>query len=143
MDDRSVYTPVRSLPDDLGDESLELSGWRGIDPNVTLLGLTSMFTDLASEMVTSVIPLYLTLTFGFSLVQFGTFDGLYQGMAAITGLWAALIADKRRRHKEVAVVGYSMSTVSRLGPAHGPRLGTDRRVPVRRPAGQGHPNRSP
>ena len=115
MDDRSVYTPVRSRPDDLGDGTLELSGLRGIDPNVTLLGLTSMFTDLASEMVTSVIPLYLTLTFGFSLVQFGTIDGLYQGMAAITGLWAALIADKRRRHKEVAVVGYSMSTVSRLG----------------------------
>ncbi|MGZ4715697.1 MAG: MFS transporter, partial [Acidimicrobiales bacterium] len=40
---------------------------------------------------------------------------LYQGMAAITGLWAALIADRRRRHKEVAVVGYSLSTVSRLG----------------------------
>lgn len=115
MDDRSVYTPVRNLPDDLGDEHLELTGWRGIDPNVTLLGLTSMFTDLASEMVTSVIPLYLTLTFGFSQVQFGTFDGLYRGMAAITALWAALIADKRRRHKEVAVVGYSMSAVSRLG----------------------------
>ncbi len=110
-----MYTPVRSRPDDLGDQPIELSGWRGIDPNVTLLGLTSMFTDLASEMVTSVIPLYLTLTFGFSLVQFGTFDGLYQGMAAVTSLWAALIADRRRRHKEVAVVGYSLSTVSRLG----------------------------
>jgi MFS family permease len=115
VDDRSVYTPVRSRPDDLGDESLQLSGWRGIDPNVTLLGLTSMFTDLASEMVTSVIPLYLTLLFGFTQVQLGAFDGLYRGMAAITALWAALIADKRRRHKEVAVVGYSMSTVSRLG----------------------------
>jgi hypothetical protein len=114
-DDRPMYTPARSRPDGLGERSLELRGWRGIDPNVTLLGLTSMFTDLASEMVTSVIPLYLTLAFGFSLVQFGTFDGLYQGMAAVTALWAALIADRRGRHKEVAVVGYSLSAVSRLG----------------------------
>ncbi|MGZ7013969.1 MAG: hypothetical protein ACXVLK_12730 [Acidimicrobiales bacterium] len=74
-----MYTPVRNRPDDLAGQPIELSGWRGIDPNVTLLGLTSMFTDLASEMVTSVIPLYLTLTFGFSLVQFGTFDGLLSG----------------------------------------------------------------
>ena len=130
-----MYTPVRSRPDDLGDQPLELRGWRGIDPNVYLLGVTSMFTDLASEMVTSVIPLYLTLTFGFSLVQFGTFDGLYQGMAAITSLWAALIADRRRRHKEVAVVGYSLSAVSRPRPAHGPRVGAAGGLPLRRSVG--------
>jgi len=112
---RVMYTPVRNRPGDLGGKPLELTGWRRIDPNVTMLGLTSMFTDLASEMVTSILPLYLTLTFGFSLVQFGAFDGLYQGMAALTGLWAALFADRRRRYKEVAVAGYGLSAVSRLG----------------------------
>ncbi len=116
MDDRSVYTPVRSRPEDLGDSTARAERLAGHRPQrLPCSGVTSMFTDVASEMVTSVIPLYLTMAFGFSLVQFGAFDGLYQGMAAITGLWSALIADRRRRHKEVAVVGYSMSAVSRLG----------------------------
>ena len=118
---RVMYTPVRNRPGDLGGKPLELTGWRRIDPNVTMLGLTSMFTDLASEMVTSILPLYLTLTFGFSLVQFGAFDGLYQGMAALTGLWAALFADRRRRYKEVAVAGYGLSAVSRRLPDGGHR----------------------
>ena len=66
---------------------------RGIDPTSTLLGLTSMFTDLASEMVTSVIPPLPDLGVRVLPGQFGAFDGLYQGMAPYR-LWAALFADR-------------------------------------------------
>src|SRR4051812_19474074 len=59
----------------------------GVEGNVVALGVTSLFTDVSSEMVASVLPLYLTILYGFSPLQLGIFDGFYQGLAAIFALW--------------------------------------------------------
>ena len=48
---------------------------------VVLLGLTSLFTDISSEMVVAVLPLYLVSVGGFSPLAFGLIDGLYNGAA--------------------------------------------------------------
>ncbi len=87
----------------------------GAEGNVVALGVTSLFTDISSEMVGSVLPLYLTILYGFSPLQLGIFDGFYQGLAAIFALWAAVLADRRRRLKGMAVFGYALSTLSTLG----------------------------
>jgi MFS family permease len=87
----------------------------GVEGNVVGLGVTSMFTDISAEMVGSVLPLYLTILYGFSPLQLGIFDGFYQGLAAIFALWAAVLADRRRRLKGMATFGYALSTVSTLG----------------------------
>lgn len=80
-----------------------------------LLGLTSLFTDLSSEMITAILPLYLTVVLGFTPLQFGAFDGTYQAVTSVLGLTGALAADRWRRHKEVAVVGYGLSAGCRVG----------------------------
>ncbi len=87
----------------------------GAEGNVVALGVTSMFTDISSEMIASVLPLYLTLLYGFTPLQFGVFDGLYQGMAALIALAAAVLADRRRRLKEMAGIGYGLSTICTVG----------------------------
>ncbi len=87
----------------------------GVSRNVLLLGLTSLFTDISSEMVVSVLPIYLVTFLRLSPVQFGLIDGLYQGVAALVQLASGIVADRWRRHKEVAWVGYAGSAVSRLG----------------------------
>jgi MFS family permease len=83
--------------------------------NVLYLGLTSMFTDVSSEMITSVLPLYLTLVFGFGPFEFGVFDGAFQGLAALAAIAAAIGADRGRRHKLMAGVGYVISAVCTAG----------------------------
>jgi MFS family permease len=83
--------------------------------NVWFLGLTSMFTDVSSEMVASVLPLYFTLFFGFGPLQFGIFEGAYQGLTSVAAIAAAVGADRGRRHKLVAGAGYAISTVCTLG----------------------------
>ncbi len=83
--------------------------------NVLLLGLTSFFTDISSEMVTTVLPLYLVYSLGFTPLQFGLIDGLQQGAAALVRVAGGFAADRSRRHKEVASVGYGLSAVSRIG----------------------------
>jgi MFS family permease len=99
-------------------ELLRLRG-RRIGPkvarNVVLLGLVSLFTDISSEMVATVLPLYLVYTLGFTPLQFGIVDGLQQGAAALVRVAGGFAADRTRRHKEVAFVGYALSAVARLG----------------------------
>jgi MFS family permease len=86
-----------------------------IPRNVIFLGLTSLLTDISSEMVVSILPIYLVGFLGLSLVQFGIVDGLYQGVAGVTQLGSALLTDRWRRYREMAAVGYVASTLCRAG----------------------------
>ncbi|MGH2841529.1 MAG: MFS transporter [Solirubrobacteraceae bacterium] len=85
-----------------------------VNRTVVLLGLTSLFTDVSSEMVTTVLPLYLVYVGGFSPLAFGFIDGLYQGAAALVRLASGFIGDRRQRHKAVAGVGYAISAACKL-----------------------------
>jgi MFS family permease len=91
------------------------AGAAGVGATVFLLGLTSLLTDISSEMVVAVIPIYLVGTANFSPLAFGFIDGLYQGAAAVVRLVGGFTADRWRRHKEVAGVGYGVSAVCKLG----------------------------
>lgn len=64
--------------------------WRRVAPNVRLLGPTSLLTDISSEVVTSVLPLYLVLGLGMSPFLFGVIDGLYPGVTALVR-WVPLL----------------------------------------------------
>jgi MFS family permease len=86
-----------------------------VSRTVVLLGLTSLFTDIAAEMVVTVLPLYLVYVGQFSPVAFGFVDGLQRGAAALVGLTSGFIGDRFRRHKEVAAVGYGLSAVVKFG----------------------------
>jgi MFS family permease len=86
-----------------------------VSPNVLFLGLTSLFTDISSEMVTSVLPLYMLLNLSLTPMAFGVVDGLYLGAAAVVRLVGGYLADRTRRYKAVAIAGYGLSMVSRIG----------------------------
>ena len=81
---------------------------------VVLLGVTSALTDVSSEMVTAVLPLYLVFGLGLSPLQFGIVDGVYQGASALVRVVSGFAGDRWRRHKEVAMAGYGLSAFSRL-----------------------------
>src|SRR5258708_39447935 len=59
---------------------------RRVAGNVLALGLVSCITDVSSEMVTAVLPLYLVLTLGLTPLQFGFIDGTYAGGTALVRL---------------------------------------------------------
>jgi MFS family permease len=89
------------------------SGTR-VNRTVVLLGLTSLLTDISSEMVVTVLPLYLVYVGGFSPLAFGLIDGIYNGATAIVRLAGGFIGDRWSRHKEVAATGYSISAICKL-----------------------------
>jgi MFS family permease len=88
---------------------------RDVNPTVWKLGFTSLFTDISTEMVNSLLPVYVVLHLHMSPLQFGAIDGIYNGVAiALLSIAAGFIADRTRRPKEVAFVGYGISAVSKL-----------------------------
>jgi hypothetical protein len=86
-----------------------------VSPIVWYLGATSFFTDVSSEMVSSILPIYLVLHLHLSPLAFGTIDGLYQGFAAFARLAGGFLADRWRNHKNVASFGYGLSAACKLG----------------------------
>ena len=103
-----------SAKQSLGIFTSRIAG-RGVGRNVVLLGLTSFFTDISSEMVSSTLPLYAIFFLGFTPLQFGLLDGLYQGSSAVVRIVGGVTADRLRRHKEVATAGYALSAVAKVG----------------------------
>jgi MFS family permease len=86
-----------------------------VHPTVWKLGFTSLLTDIASEMVNSMLPAYIVLYLHMSPLQYGAIDGIYNGIAvSLLGLTAGILADRWRRHKELAVAGYGVSAVCKL-----------------------------
>ncbi|HZI36852.1 MAG TPA: MFS transporter, partial [Acidimicrobiia bacterium] len=86
-----------------------------IHRNVKLLGINSLLTDVSSESVNSVLPLYLRNVMGMSPQAYGIFEGVYQGMSALLRIAGGKIADRTQKHKEVAGAGYALSAATKIG----------------------------
>jgi MFS family permease len=99
----------------LSDPRVRSQGLRSVGPNVLFLGLTSLVTDISSEMITSVIPLYVVFQLQHSMALFGVIDGFQQGGASLVRLFSGWLTDRSRRYKEIAGLGYFVSALCRLG----------------------------
>jgi MFS family permease len=86
---------------------------RGITRNVVVLGLVSFFTDLSTEMLYPIIPLFVVGSLGASPALLGLIEGLAEGISSglrwVGGLWS----DRTGRRKPFVVVGYGLSAVSK------------------------------
>ncbi|GGE91674.1 MFS transporter [Mycetocola zhadangensis] len=82
---------------------------------VIALGIVSMFTDISTESVSAILPLYITGVIGLSTVAYGVIDGLYQGISAVVRIAGGYAADRGDQPKWVAFFGYGVSAVARIG----------------------------
>ena len=111
-----VYPSLKDVRDGKDPSAAPRVWWKpAVTPNVVALGFTSFFTDISSEMVTSIVPLFLTFHLGFTQLQLGIFNGAYLALAALAAIVGSAIADRHRRYKEVAGVGYGVSAVAKIG----------------------------
>ncbi|MET0715922.1 MAG: MFS transporter [Mycetocola sp.] len=82
---------------------------------VIALGIVSMFTDISTESVSAILPLYITGVIGLSTVAYGVIDGLYQGISAVVRIAGGYAADRADQPKWVAFFGYGVSALARVG----------------------------
>ncbi|MFI7607405.1 MFS transporter [Micromonospora sp. NPDC049366] len=108
-----MYISVRDRP---AGGRREPTGTRAprVAGTVLLLGVVSLLTDVSSEMVSSVLPLYLTAVVGLSPIAYGFVDGIYQGVSALVRIAGGYAGDRGGRPKLIAVAGYGISALSRI-----------------------------
>ena len=86
----------------------------GISKNVFVLGLVSFFNDIASEMIYPIIPIFLTGLLGVPVAIVGVIEGIAESTSSILKLFSGWLSDKARKRKPFAVIGYSLSAISKL-----------------------------
>lgn len=91
-----------------------LTGKR-VAPAVIGLGAVSLLTDISSESVAAILPLYITVVVGLGPLAFGFIDGIYQGVSAVVRIAGGRWADRSDRPKWVAFAGYALSALTRFG----------------------------
>lgn len=91
------------------------AGIRTVSSTVITLGIVSMLTDISSESVSAILPLYITGVLGLSTIAFGFLDGLYQGVSALARIAGGHVSDRLDQPKWVAFTGYALAAIARLG----------------------------
>ncbi|MEG0091598.1 MAG: MFS transporter [Oscillospiraceae bacterium] len=82
--------------------------------NVVLLGLVSFFSDISSDMVYPLIPLYLTAAFGATPALVGVIEGIAESVASLLKVFSGYISDRYQRKKPLAFVGYATGLVYKI-----------------------------
>lgn len=91
-----------------------LGAFRQIPQPVWVLGLVSLFMDLSSEMIHSLLPVYLVAVLGASATEVGIIEGLAEATAMVTKIFSGALSDWIGRRKILAVAGYGLSACTKL-----------------------------
>jgi MFS family permease len=83
----------------------------GLHPNIFFLGLGSLLTDASSEMIFTLMPLFVCNVLGAGTLAVGLIGGLSESTDAIFRIFSGRISDKIKKRKLLAVLGYGFSTI--------------------------------
>ena len=84
-----------------------------IPRGVWVLGFVSLLMDIASEMIHSLLPLFLVTALGSSVFAVGLLEGLAESTALIVKVFSGVLSDHLGRRKGLAVAGYGLGAVSK------------------------------
>src|SRR3954469_13082234 len=80
---------------------------------VWALGFVSLFMDLSSEIIHSLLPLFLTVTLGASVAAVGIIDGIAEATASISKVFSGWLSDRMGRRKPLILLGYGIAALSK------------------------------
>ena len=84
-----------------------------IGRNVVALGLVSFFTDMSSEMIYPLLPVFLTATLGASAAYVGVIEGTAESLSALLKLLSGWWSDRVHERKPFVLAGYLLATLTR------------------------------
>ncbi|MDR3513314.1 MAG: MFS transporter [Caulobacteraceae bacterium] len=88
-------------------------GLRAVPRAVWALGFVSMFMDVSSEMIHSLLPVFLVSSLGASTVLVGLIEGISETTVAITKVFSGWLSDRLGRRKLLAVIGYGLAAATK------------------------------
>jgi MFS family permease len=84
-----------------------------LHPNVWILSVTSFLTDISSEMILNLIPLFLFNVLGVRTSIVGLIEGLAETTASLVKIYSGNLSDRLKKRKRLAVIGYGLSSVAK------------------------------
>ena len=101
------------IPKNTIDATQEPSPFRGISRNVYLLSLVSLFTDLSSEMIYPLVPLFLSTILGAPVAVIGAIEGIAETTASLLKWVSGGLSDRLGTRKPFVLAGYGLAAVSK------------------------------
>jgi MFS family permease len=95
------------------DKSRNESLFFGIKKNIFFLGLVSFLTDISSDMVYPLLPVFLTEVLHSSKVFVGLIEGVAESTASLFKIFSGWFSDKIGKRKPLVILGYSLSSISK------------------------------
>src|SRR5215510_14887939 len=86
---------------------------RSIPRPVWFLGLTSLFTDAATEMIYPLLPVYLSRVLGASAVSLGIIEGVAEGVNSLLKVISGYWSDRVQHRRPIVIAGYTVSSLAR------------------------------
>ena len=96
---------------------------RNIPPGIWALGFVSMLMDISSEMIHSLLPLFMVGTLGASAVMVGLIEGIAESTALIVKIFSGVLSDYLGKRKALAVFGYALGAFTKPLFALAPSIG--------------------
>ena len=94
-----------------------------LPPGIWALGFVSLLMDISSEMVHSLLPLFMVCVLGASALTVGLIEGIAESTALIVKVFSGVISDYLGKRKALAVLGYAMGALSKPLFALAPSMG--------------------
>lgn len=86
---------------------------KGIKKNVFVLGVASFFTDISSEMLYPIIPIFLTSVLGAPMSIVGLIEGIAESTASVLKAFSGWFSDRLGKRRPFVIIGYSLSSLAK------------------------------
>jgi MFS family permease len=86
---------------------------RRLPVGIWAMGFGSMLMDISSEMVHSLLPIFMVTVLGASMVSVGLIEGIAEATASIVKVFSGALSDRLRRRKLPMLLGYGLSALTK------------------------------
>ncbi len=86
---------------------------RRLPPGIWALGFVSLLMDVSSEMIHSVLPMFMVSVLGASVLAVGAIEGAAEATALVTKIFSGALSDYLGRRKRLAVIGYALGALTK------------------------------
>lgn len=88
--------------------------FKGLNKNIVVLGVVSFFTDVSSEMLYPIIPIFLTSVLGVPMSILGLIEGVAESAASILKALSGWFSDRAKKRRSFVIWGYFLSSIGKL-----------------------------
>ena len=89
------------------------ASWRALPPGIWALGFVSLFMDMSSELIHSLLPVFMVTTLGASMVTVGIIEGVAEATASVMKFFSGAVSDYFGRRKFLVVLGYALAAFTK------------------------------